>query len=76
MKDAGKELNALRSWRNRADYDMNRPLPQAMAAGQVQAAEWIIQILDAIVEPTRTQITDAMKVYERDVLKDVTWQQP
>jgi hypothetical protein len=27
----------------------------------------------AAVEPIRTQITDAMKIYERDVLKDVTW---
>ena len=27
----------------------------------------------AAVEPVRTQVTDAMKVYERDVLHDVTW---
>jgi hypothetical protein len=25
------------------------------------------------VDPTRTLITDTMKVYERDVLHDVTW---
>jgi hypothetical protein len=29
--------------------------------------------LDGVVEPTRTQITDAMKIYERDVLQDITW---
>jgi hypothetical protein len=27
----------------------------------------------ARLEPIRTQITDAMKIYERDVLKTVTW---
>jgi hypothetical protein len=36
-------------------------------------AEHIIQTLDALVEPTLTQITDAMKIYERDVLQNVTW---
>jgi hypothetical protein len=25
------------------------------------------------LEPTRSQIRDAMKIYERDVLHDVTW---
>ena len=34
----------------------------------------IIQVLDAArQEPARTQITDAMIIYERDVLHDVTW---
>ena len=27
----------------------------------------------AAVGPTRSQITAAMRVYERDVLRDVTW---
>jgi hypothetical protein len=45
-----------------------------LATQQLQAARSIIQTLDAArSEPTRTQITDAMKVYERDVLKTVTW---
>jgi hypothetical protein len=36
-----------------------------------------LQLLDsAKQEPTRTQITDAMRIYERDVLGNVTWQQP
>jgi hypothetical protein len=38
-------------------------------------ARRIIRILDAArQEPLRTQITDAMKIYERDVLRNVTWQ--
>jgi hypothetical protein len=33
-----------------------------------------IQVFEAAaIEPTRSQITDAMKIYERDVLHDVTW---
>jgi hypothetical protein len=37
-------------------------------------AKLIIQVLDnSINQPTRSIITDAMKIYERDVLKDVTW---
>jgi hypothetical protein len=35
-----------------------------------------IQLLEAVsAEPVvRTRITDAIKVYERDVLREVTWQ--
>jgi hypothetical protein len=41
----------------------------------VQTARRILQILgSAVGEPLRTQITEAMRVYERAVLKDVTWQ--
>ena len=74
VKVAGNRLNALRRQRNRADYDSHPPRTQPMAANEVKNAEEIIQALDAAaVEPVRTQITDAMKVYERDVLHDVTW---
>jgi len=44
------------------------------ATSEVRLAENIIRVLDsARQEPARTQITDAMKIYERDVLQDVTW---
>ncbi len=69
----GRRLNDLRRERNWADYDLQRTVRQAHAAGQVQLAEQIIQSLDAISPAMRTQITDAMKIYERDVLKQVTW---
>ena len=72
---AGSELNTLRGDRNRADYDVEQTIAYAVALLQVQTASRLIQVLDGgNVEPIRTQITDAMKVYERDVLKDVTWQ--
>ena len=74
MELAGNRLNHFRGERNSADYDENRPVGQPLAARHVQTAVDIIGVLDtAAVEPIRTQITDAMKVYERDVLHDVTW---
>ena len=72
---AGSDLNRLRRERNRADYDVEQPFDHAYGLVQVQAAQRIIQTLDtAAHDPTRTQITDAMKIYEGDVLKQVTWQ--
>jgi hypothetical protein len=67
-------LNALRGQRNWADYSSRPALTSPAAANEVKSAEDIIQALDAAaVDPVRTQITAAMKVYERDVLHDVTW---
>lgn len=74
---AGQRLRDLRSERNRADYDIDVPLLQTTAAVQVRIGEQLIQLLDTGgVEPTRTQITDAMRIYERTVLGVVTWQVP
>jgi uncharacterized protein (UPF0332 family) len=71
---AGRLLGDLRQERNRADYDERRTITQATAIRNVQEAEKVIHALDfAAIDPIRTQITDAMKIYERDVLKDVTW---
>lgn len=71
---AGSDLNRLRSERNRADYEIDQALPHAHARLHVQSARRIIQALNAAaVEPARTQITDAIRIYERDVLKHVTW---
>ena len=74
---AGQRPRDLRSERNRADYDIDNLLLQGTAAVQVQIAEQLIQFLDAGgVEPTRTEITDAMRTYERAILKVVTWKVP
>jgi uncharacterized protein (UPF0332 family) len=74
MMEAGRRLNDLRRERNRTDYDEYRTITAAVATQNVRFAEEVIQALDAAaVEPVRTQVTDAMKVYERDVLHDVTW---
>ena len=75
VEQAGRDLETLRRLRNRADYDEVPALTQPQAAAAVQLAEGIIQVLDAArQEPARTRMRDAMIVYERDVLRDTTWQ--
>jgi hypothetical protein len=74
VEGAGSSLKRLRSDRNEADYDVDQTFARSAALPLVQEARQIIAILDtATAEPVRTQITDAMKVYERDVLQEVTW---
>jgi uncharacterized protein (UPF0332 family) len=74
VQAAGNRLSALRRERNRADYDKHISVSQAMATTEVNRAEGIIRALDAAaVVPVRTQITDAIKLYERNVLRTVTW---
>jgi uncharacterized protein (UPF0332 family) len=71
---AGRQFDVLRRDRNQADYDFHRVIRQPAARTDTQLAEDIMKVLEAAaLEPTRSQITDAMKIYERDVLKDVTW---
>jgi uncharacterized protein (UPF0332 family) len=75
VEQAGRDLETLRRLRNRADYDESPKITQPQASAAIQMAEGIIQILDAArLDPARTQITDTMIAYERDVLHDVTWQ--
>lgn len=75
VENAGNKLSTLRGVRNWADYDLTRFLDHLTAFDQVQAAEAIVQTLEAVsTTPTvQQQITDAMKIYERDVLGQVTW---
>jgi uncharacterized protein (UPF0332 family) len=71
---AGRKLDTLRTERNRADYHFLVFFDHAAAHTQVLAAGEIIQALDAAAqEPLKTQITDAIKNYERNVLQNVTW---
>lgn len=75
VEQAGRDLDTLRRLRNRADYDETPALMKPQAVAAVQLDEGIIQSLDAArKEPVRTRIRDAMIVYERDVLHDVTVQ--
>lgn len=74
VQHAGANLNDLRRDRNWADYDLARPMRQAVVRRSLLVVPQIIRVLDAAaLEPTRTRITDAMKIYERNVLHDVTW---
>jgi uncharacterized protein (UPF0332 family) len=74
VEQAGRDLETLRRLRNRADYDETPAFPQPQTSAGVQLAQRIIQTLDAAgVEPVRSHIADAMKVYERDVLQEISW---
>jgi uncharacterized protein (UPF0332 family) len=76
VQDAGRDLGTLRQFRNRADYDIDRPLSQDAAVSQVQLATGIIALLESVpsAPAVLARITEAMKTYERDVLAQVTWQ--
>ena len=71
----GGQLNALRGDRNRADYDKNVKVSAKDARDAVIDARAIIAILDQLGRDSNLaeQIADAIKKYERDVLKEVTW---
>jgi hypothetical protein len=75
MIDAGRISAELRSRRNRADYDKRSRFSTADAQDALEMAHSVIAMLDeALSEPLRSDITSAIKIYERDVLKEVTWQ--
>jgi uncharacterized protein (UPF0332 family) len=76
VRQVGLNLNHLRGIRNRADYDLDRDFPQSFAFDQVQEALTMIDLLEAVVTTPAvlSNIMDAIKNYERDVLKQVTWQ--
>lgn len=74
VENAGKELKVLRQLRNSSDYDLRRLWKQSSAKTILLDAKKVIPIFQiAMSDPIKTQITDAMKTYERDVLQDVTW---
>jgi uncharacterized protein (UPF0332 family) len=73
--DAGLSLNDLRSARNAADYDLDVAVDSQTAIDHVGLALDIIQLLhDLGNEPAVLgPVLDAIKIYERDVLRQVTW---
>jgi uncharacterized protein (UPF0332 family) len=75
VEDAGRRLNVMRGLRNWADYDLDQPFGHAAAVGEVQSADDILRLLEALptTPATLAQITVAIRDYERDVLKQVTW---
>jgi uncharacterized protein (UPF0332 family) len=74
VQTAASDLHALRRRRNQGDYDLQLILTSRFATDELPIAQGIIQTLDNLTPAERTQICDAMKIYERDVLQNVTWQ--
>jgi hypothetical protein len=67
----------LRDLRNQADYDLSPAFTQHLANTATDAARQIIQALTLpTVEPTRTQVRDAIIAYERIAYGQTTWSQP
>lgn len=74
LEKAGRQLNSPRGQRNKADYDLASSFSHLKASGELQDAERVIESLDSVLlAPTRPQIIDTIKTYERDVLKEPTW---
>ncbi|MHB1426125.1 MAG: hypothetical protein ACYC3I_23425 [Gemmataceae bacterium] len=76
VTSAGKNLHELRRMRNWADYDFGRSLAQVAAIDHVGIALDIIQLLHQLANGPAilARVLDAIKSYERDVLREVTWQ--
>jgi len=70
---AGSRLNQLRGERNQADYDIHRDLARDDAAAAVISAAMIIDTLQGLSADERLLITEAIKTYERDILREFTW---
>jgi uncharacterized protein (UPF0332 family) len=72
---AASDLKDLRRTRNLADYDLNQPVVPRFAIDQVHIAYTIIELLETVAAtPTvQSSITDVIKSFERDVLREVTW---
>jgi uncharacterized protein (UPF0332 family) len=75
LQRAGNRLNELRGMRNLADYDLDHPFVPFDALDQVRDALDILLLLETActLPVTLARITDAIRVYERDVLGHVSW---
>jgi hypothetical protein len=76
VERAGTDLSLMRRARNLADYDLATPFLQQDAFDQVYQAMDVVQLLETLptVPAVLAQVIDAIRVYERDVLGQVTWQ--
>jgi uncharacterized protein (UPF0332 family) len=75
VQTTGTSLARLRQMRNTADYNLDHSLEQSIAMDYVVAAEKVVELLESVpaLPHVATGITEAIKNYERDVLRQVTW---
>ena len=75
IADAGNTLAELRRLRNLADYNLSASCDQRQSQRRVWEAEGLVDLLEtALAAPVvLTQITTAIRDYELNVLKQVTW---
>lgn len=74
VQNEARQLRDMRRWRNLADYDLHVSVAQADANRLIAVSEQFIQTLENLTAAEQIQIRDAMIIYERDVLQNVTWQ--
>jgi uncharacterized protein (UPF0332 family) len=75
VQEAGRGLSDLRTERNESDYDIDFPFPHADAVDAAHRADKIIKLLELVAADSvlLAQVVAAVRVYERDVLVQVTW---
>ena len=77
LNEAARLLMELRRIRNQADYEFNKALPKTEAIKSIDHATQIFEMLDGHCEPeSLVSMTDTIRAYERDVLREVTWHAP
>ena len=76
LVDLGRALADMKRERNRADYDLPRPFSQSDSLELVERVDAVQSTaFDLSADEQRVAI-DNMRRYERDVLREVTWQSP
>jgi uncharacterized protein (UPF0332 family) len=75
LAKAGRDLGRLRSYRNLADYDIDQPFDSQVGSRCVLLGDAIVQSFDdaARLPTVLARIIAAIRDYERDVLKQITW---
>ena len=73
LVNAGSDLNSLRRERNRADYDLHLTLTASTALMATASVSKIIFVIDRLTDTDRQLAIQAIRDYERDVLRETTW---
>lgn len=70
----GREFQNLRNDRNVADYEMAKRFDREHAAAAVETAtELVGKLKSAQSEPIKSVLTQNIRKYEREVLREETW---
>jgi NTP pyrophosphatase (non-canonical NTP hydrolase) len=67
-------MDQFRGRRNWADYDLTRPMHHLAASVVAETVE-VIRLFDALpsLPDTQAEIVEAIKKYEKEVLREETW---
>ncbi len=78
VETVGRALSILRQVRGHADYDLARPFTEQQGVKQVNDALTVVELLDdlAATPAVLAEVVAAIRDYERDVLRQVTWRGP